>query len=805
MPVKEFLGDKDEAISYAVLESNRASTQEGLVSDINAVRKMLTDGYNKSEMIKYVKPQSYLENVIRYTHLNPNGKFIEYLSSPSKASFPYLERNASWVGDLRKKYSEKLTDLHESEIFDYIYNSGSSKGLQLSKEQLYNLINSKVMKLDYNNQNPLNLMNIVSTNTIISPARDKINEMKSDVDYWQKEIQKKQDLIVRARLEGNQDLVSKFQTFISDATSRILDIKEKVQKLESELNTVQNSVVHDLFSNVSENSEMAKIEADYVSYEMKKAESEMIGDLKEDVNECNNEIIDFSKKYNKELIQVNSDISINNMPQIVVSIDSEKIKFKQNFGKHNNSSELILTFDELSELFSKGKIEFSNYKTEEFTTFDLMLKIKQICLIKENNLKSAMGMANYSVETISNMSLALKELSESKDAIEAQLNSVEQEKQLLQEQKENQKNYSKVLTKLYGIDFKADEISGKSQPIENESTEVIKKYVEHIKSEVSKMETPFDDYIYMELQDSNYHSLNLVLGLLGFYSSNHYEWVKTHDRYDNIISIVDEILNPKPIEPPKHEISKKEIIEKKLKGLNVAFKYADKDQKVIIEKKIKGLKVALKYTKDDSEQLERGGNVSEYGGDKVGEIVRVEAKRGTFEILSFSDLNSTDENLLPTTKVELKTIKTGKVITVPINKLFFDSSKIVKKEGGTIDAAERDMLKSEYYIKLDVLFNRPIVFNAEIDVIKSTVHKNYGSVRIRTNYQPLKDYLIENDLSGNMKTKLSKEKAREIIESFDFQKSDGIYTAEDFHEDRYLLNTYRHSKEFVKALNLHFD
>ena len=51
-----------------------------------------------------------------------------------------------------------------------------------------------------------------------------------------------------------------------------------------------------------------------------------------------------------------------------------------------------------------------------------------------------------------------------------------------------------------------------------------------------------------------------------------------------------------PIEPPKPELSKKEIIEKKLKGLNVAFKYADKDKKAIIEKKIKGLKVALKYS-----------------------------------------------------------------------------------------------------------------------------------------------------------------------------------------------------------------
>lgn len=427
MPVKEFLGDKDEAVSYAVLESNRASTQEGLISDINAVRKMLKDGYNKSEMIKYVKPQSYLENIIRYTYLNPNGKFVEYLASPSKSSFPYLERNASWVGDLRKMYSEKLTDLHESEIFDYIYNSGTSKGLQLSKEQLYNLIGSKIMKLDYDNQKPLNLNNIVSTNTVVSPAREKINEMKSDVDYWQKEIQKKQDLIVRARLENNQDLVSKFQTFISDATARVLDIKEKIQKLESEINTVQNSVVRDLFSQVEETEEIAKIEADYSVYEVDKVQNEIEEDIKSDIDNCNNELISFSKQYEKEILQVDSKITINGIDYVVVFCDSEKVKLKQSFGKYNNNQEIILTYNEMVEMFSKGKISFDGYSKEDSSLFDLMIKTKQICLIKEGSLNSIKGIANYSVQKISDMAIAIKELSEAKQSIQKQLEQAENE------------------------------------------------------------------------------------------------------------------------------------------------------------------------------------------------------------------------------------------------------------------------------------------------------------------------------------------------------------------------------------------
>ena len=125
--------------------------------------------------------------------------------------------------------------------------------------------------------------------------------------------------------------------------------------------------------------------------------------------------------------------------------------------------------------------------------------------------------------------------------------------------------------------------------------------------------------------------------------------------------------------------------------------------------------------------------------------------------------------------------------------------------GGSVDSQEKDMLKSEYYIKFDVLFKKPVIHNAEISVIKSTRNNNYGSVQIRTSYQPLIEYLQENDLWVNVKSKLSRSDAKKILESFGFQKSDGYYEASDFHEDRYLLDNYKHSKEFVKALNLNYE
>jgi hypothetical protein len=248
MPVKEFMGDKEEAASYAILESNRASTQEGMTSDVKAVSKMLKDGYNRTEMLKYIKPKSYLESVINYAQLNPKGKFMEYLDSPSNKSFPYLERNASWVGELRKQYGNKLTDQQENEIFEYMYQSGATKGLKQTKDQFVNLIGSKISKLDYDSSKPLNLNNVVSTSALTNPAKVKIKELQDDVVYFNNEIGKKQDLIIRARQNGQNDLVEKFEKIISDATKKVISLKGEIYKLESDSKKVENATTKDLFS-----------------------------------------------------------------------------------------------------------------------------------------------------------------------------------------------------------------------------------------------------------------------------------------------------------------------------------------------------------------------------------------------------------------------------------------------------------------------------------------------------------------------------------------------------------------------------
>jgi len=421
MPIKEFLGDRQEAKLYALFESNRASDQEGLLADIKAVKLMIEEGYNKAEMLKNIKPNSYLEKILSYTYLNLDGRFIEYLTQPSSTSFPYLERNAGWVGDLKKFHKGKLTDAHESEIFEYIYQSGGVKGLRQTKDQFFNLINSKVAKLDFDSEKPLNLHNVVSTSAVTSSARQIIKEKQDDIDYFEKEISRKRDLIVRARQENKQDLIPQFEKFITDSSNRIIDLKEQIRKLESDIKGVENQVVFDLFS-MSDNSPiMKKIEADIVKKESNDAFDEAKQDSVNEVTECHDELVYFAKNHNKEVIQVGSEISINGSTYNVVSLNSEKLKFKN----ITDDREITKTFSDLMSLFNKGLISFDGYNNNDKALFDLMIKSKQICIIREEDYKALTGTIDYSTEKISTLTNALKELLSQKEAIEIELGSVE--------------------------------------------------------------------------------------------------------------------------------------------------------------------------------------------------------------------------------------------------------------------------------------------------------------------------------------------------------------------------------------------
>ena len=250
MPVKIFLGDKDDAVDYAIIESNRAGTAEGIKSDINAYKKAAEKGMNKAELLRYFKPESYLSLLKDLCYLNMEGRFIEYLSSPSEQSFPYLKRNAQWVGNLRRMYPQ-LTNSHETEIFDYLYKKGST-GLNTSKDTLYNLIDRKVMTLDFNADKPLNLSNMPSVNVYSDPLREQIREIEKTIADLSRQRGQKEELIAQARAQDMQESAHRFEGQVSDINKIIMRKIQEKQRIEKMIGEVEHQITYDLFSEMEE-------------------------------------------------------------------------------------------------------------------------------------------------------------------------------------------------------------------------------------------------------------------------------------------------------------------------------------------------------------------------------------------------------------------------------------------------------------------------------------------------------------------------------------------------------------------------
>lgn len=252
MPVKIFQGDQDDATDYALLESNREVTQEGLKSDLKAYKRAKERGYNKEHLKGIFKPESRLRLLEDVSYLDEGGSFLNYLGSSSEKSLPYLQRNAQWVGLIRREIPT-LTDGHEEEMFRYLYGLGEDtaqagkKKITISKDQFFELINQKVGRLDFEPQHALNLDERVSTSALTDPAKEEIKNIQSEIDKLVNERAKKDLLIASAISEGKNDLVPVFKQRQSDINQLITRKILEKQKIEQEIGKMERTAL-DLFS-----------------------------------------------------------------------------------------------------------------------------------------------------------------------------------------------------------------------------------------------------------------------------------------------------------------------------------------------------------------------------------------------------------------------------------------------------------------------------------------------------------------------------------------------------------------------------
>ncbi|OJJ16728.1 hypothetical protein BKI52_33005 [marine bacterium AO1-C] len=229
LPVKIWQGDLESAIEYAVLESNRGSTSEGLLSDINAFKLASQKGCNGECLRGYFKTNAYINSLQRLSKLNPKGLFLEKLSDPGQAkSFSNLQKYAEWIGELRKQYP-KLSNNHENEIFKYLYLSGKTK-LPQKKEGFVRPIERAVTNFFFDSKKPLNLQNYESKTPYSIAADGQIAELKEKIAGAEKRIKQLRGLIAKARKESKTKLIEKFEAEISAKNKEIIAHNEQIEK-----------------------------------------------------------------------------------------------------------------------------------------------------------------------------------------------------------------------------------------------------------------------------------------------------------------------------------------------------------------------------------------------------------------------------------------------------------------------------------------------------------------------------------------------------------------------------------------------
>jgi hypothetical protein len=229
LPVKEFLGSLDDAISYAILESNRSGTAEGLLSDVKAYKKAVKEGCNKECLKGYFKTDSYISTLQRLSYLDEQGDFLRILNDPGQSkNFTNIQKYAEWTGELRKYYDDKLTDKHEQEIFNFLFTETNTL---FKKDEFVNLIEKTINHTTFDPSKPLNLKNFHSKSVYQIYAETEAQEIEREIQELRDLLEKKQRLLARTEKKERQ---SEIELEISGINRNIVKKLEQLDRLKEQ-------------------------------------------------------------------------------------------------------------------------------------------------------------------------------------------------------------------------------------------------------------------------------------------------------------------------------------------------------------------------------------------------------------------------------------------------------------------------------------------------------------------------------------------------------------------------------------------
>jgi len=189
--VLEFKGTEEEAIKFA--EESNLATPHTFIEDVRIFKRMRDKDKKTKKQLKAQWGDRY-NKLEAYTHLDPNGKFMEIVSQEAKDSFPYIEQKARMVGQIRKEFPE-LTNTHEKQMFDALYPTDrtTTRYMNMTADEFRNIVKKQVINPQWTKNRPLKFgketiegllarPDTRSTMTEINANKEMINKLKKNLD-----------------------------------------------------------------------------------------------------------------------------------------------------------------------------------------------------------------------------------------------------------------------------------------------------------------------------------------------------------------------------------------------------------------------------------------------------------------------------------------------------------------------------------------------------------------------------------------------------------------------------------------------
>lgn len=180
-----FLNDltEQEAINYALNESNTLATQETDLEGAAAWRRMREAGKRDSQIRTDIGNRSNKARLELLSYLNPTGQVMNLLKSMQGASASNatrLNQVGEFIGEANKIFGDQLTPSHENEMFEYL-TEGPGKKITKRSEFIHRL-NNVVSNFSFDPKQPLNLTNRATKGTAQVEAENYYKDLLAQKD-----------------------------------------------------------------------------------------------------------------------------------------------------------------------------------------------------------------------------------------------------------------------------------------------------------------------------------------------------------------------------------------------------------------------------------------------------------------------------------------------------------------------------------------------------------------------------------------------------------------------------------------------